>query len=482
MDYREICEKIKNLDLESTEIVAVEHITNGSVKLSEERTVNDMPDFTRVVLHATPSTSSNINIEVWLPDNFNDTLYISANGGMAGSMIYDGMIPFVRDGYAVAKTDMGTSGGVKRGVKNPELWKDFGWRSTCMEAEFGKKIASVYYGRENFKTYFLGISTGGQQAFCMLERKPELFDGIIVGAPANNRTHLHTYMLWNHVHLRTRDGKVMFSDEEIKNITATAIEFYQSKGDGEKGDNFITKPQQTPEIIEEFLKFLGNKFPCFTAQQIESLRAVYNGPVNPVTKKRIYCGVPMGSESNGGGISAWQESNPGLLFPFDWVYGEDYNYHDFDFNEDMEAFDKLVAKDFNAVSFNIDKFINKGGKLFIFAATGDPCVPFPDAIRVLKGIAKKYPNYEDFCRMYLVAGQDHAVNINRYGEALINGEHSVSWALPILDKWCRDKITPDFIDYKTSKDATDYRRMYPVNPDDYDDENLFVTHEDYLKF
>ena len=136
------------------------------------------------------------------------------------------------------QTDMGTSGGRERGINNQAVWRDFGWRATHGMAVLGKQLSEICYGKKPEYSYFVGASTGGQQAFSEAQRFPEDFNGIIAGVPANNRVALHTYFLWNHNHLRRPDGKVMFTDKEIQNITHLAVSFFQNRKDGAEGDNF----------------------------------------------------------------------------------------------------------------------------------------------------------------------------------------------------------------------------------------------------
>jgi len=55
----------------------------------------------------------------------------------------------------------------------------------------GKEIAGAFFGQNAHKAYFAGCSTGGQNALMEAQRFPDDYDGILAGAAAFNRTHLH---------------------------------------------------------------------------------------------------------------------------------------------------------------------------------------------------------------------------------------------------------------------------------------------------
>ncbi len=60
-----------------------------------------------------------------------------------------------------------------------------------------KLLVRTYYSQDATKAYFLGCSTGGEQALMEAQRFPDDYDGIVGGAAANNRTGVHTSILWN---------------------------------------------------------------------------------------------------------------------------------------------------------------------------------------------------------------------------------------------------------------------------------------------
>src|SRR5262249_59385209 len=69
-----------------------------------------LPAFCRVTAQATPSTDSDIRIEVWLPaENWNGKFQAHGNGGFAGQIDYFDLAASLLAGYATANTDTGHS-------------------------------------------------------------------------------------------------------------------------------------------------------------------------------------------------------------------------------------------------------------------------------------------------------------------------------------------------------------------------------------
>ncbi len=58
-------------------------------------------------------------------------------------------------------------------------------------------MVRAYYAQDARRAYFVGCSTGGEQALMESQRYPDDYDGIVGGAAANNRTGVHVSILWN---------------------------------------------------------------------------------------------------------------------------------------------------------------------------------------------------------------------------------------------------------------------------------------------
>jgi len=230
-------EKLRDIKLEHSTIKEIEMITDeryGGV---------DMPKTCRVLVESRPGKESLIYSEIWLPENWNG-IYIGMGNGGYGGRIAGSFVYYVQRGYAVAQTDKGTSM-VRKGIMlegNPDMWIDYGWRATYLMTVCAKAIIKEFYGKAPDYSYFLGGSTGGQQAHSLAQRFPKEYNAIFAGVHANNRTQVHTYFLWNYVSAHNSKGEPLFSSEDVLKIYNCAVKFHQLRGDGEKGDDFVSCP------------------------------------------------------------------------------------------------------------------------------------------------------------------------------------------------------------------------------------------------
>ena len=158
---------------------------------------SQLPTFCRVAATLTPSSDSNIKIEVWLPvDDWNGKFEAVGNGGLAGTITYDWLAAALREGYATASTDTGhAEANASFAIGHPEKINDFAYRAVHEMAVKSKAIIAALYGRPPRFSYFTGCSTGGRQGLMEAQRYPEDFDGIIAGAPANDQTDLSAWRI-----------------------------------------------------------------------------------------------------------------------------------------------------------------------------------------------------------------------------------------------------------------------------------------------
>ena len=82
-------------------------------------------------------------------------------------------------------------------LDHPEKVKDWGLRAHFSVATAAKALSSrVSYDKPVRYSYFEGCSNGGRQAMMMAQNYPELFDGIVAGAPSKFYPDLLMWLLW----------------------------------------------------------------------------------------------------------------------------------------------------------------------------------------------------------------------------------------------------------------------------------------------
>jgi feruloyl esterase len=373
-----------------------------------------MPAFCRVVVNATPTPSSSIGIEIWLPiENWNGRLLGVGNGGTAGSIGYAmGMVEGLKRGFAVANTDMGTAPDIGQAADFPERWTDFGHRATHEMTRVAKTMVRTFYKVSEFRSYFEGCSTGGQQALATAQRYPEDYDGILAGAPGNNRTHSASYFLWNYQAVNATPQSRL-SPAQWSTVTRSVIAACAGKDGGAPDDRFLTDPRRC-EFDPASLR-CGSGAPsdqCLTEPQVAAVRRLYAGPVNPKTGERIHAGLTPGSEDLPLGPARFSDPNIlSRLFVMQWGLGGSFEAMTFDFDHDLDRVDARLASTLNANSADLNDFARRGAKLMIYTGLADPGVPFPDVVNYYDRVVatSSAGGSPPFARLFLIPGMGHCL-------------------------------------------------------------------------
>jgi feruloyl esterase len=414
------CAALAHTALAGVQVLSADPVAAGQLKLSAMAPDADlrgrtatMPAICRVQVRATPTPDSKIGIEIWLPlKNWNGRLLGTGNGGGAGSIGYTmGMIEGLKRGFAVANTDLGTAPDITQLADHPERWNDFGHRATHEMTRVAKFLVRAFYQVTSFRSYFEGCSTGGQQALVTAQRYPEDYDGILAGAPGNNRTHSSSYFLWNYQAMNaTAESKLLPAQWSM--VTRAVLAACAGKDGGAPGDQFLTDPRRCgfdPASLAQ-CKVGTTSDECLTQAQLAAVRRLYAGPVNPTTGERIYPGLTPGSEEQALGPIRFSDSSIlSRLFVMQWGLGKAYSPQNFDFDRDMDRVDARLSSALNANDSDLNDFALRGGKLMLYTGLADPGVPFADVVQYYdRVLATSGPaGGHDFARLFLVPGMGH---------------------------------------------------------------------------
>src|SRR3954469_16850604 len=207
------CENLKSLSLPNTTIVAAEMKAAGPFvqpgrggaapaapaapgRGGAAAPPQIVPAHCRINAILRPSPDSEIEMEAWLPENWNGKFQFVGGGGWAGIISFPAMVSAVQEGYATASTDTGHKGGnALFAMNHPEKVVDFAYRAVHETTVQTKAMIAKFYDRPARLSYWNGCSTGGRQGLMEAQKFPNDFDAIIAGAPANFQTHLHSWDL-----------------------------------------------------------------------------------------------------------------------------------------------------------------------------------------------------------------------------------------------------------------------------------------------
>ena len=441
------CASLATLRLPDTTITSAQSVPTGTYTAPDGEVFANLPAFCRVAANLTPTSDSNIKIEVWMPySSWSGRFLGTGNANIAGLINYTALGFFLPLNYAVANTDMGTSpaatdplgGRVLTG--HPEKRIDFATRSTHLMTVRSKQIIEAFYGERPNYSYFQGCSTGGGQGIHEALQFPGDYDGIVARAPNMNRTHNGAAIVWNY---QAFNGLANITTAQATAITAAVVKQCAGKDGGLSSDNFLTDPRDChwdPASLQ-CTGEAADAATCLTAPQVAAMRKFYEGPINPRTGKRIHAGRTRGSESYSGYPAALAQSS--FTAPY-WVFGSDFDELTFDFDRDMDTLDDALAARLNANTADLEEFKSHGGKLLLFNGFADPEVPTLNTIayyeRLIisqtRGERHDEREQKEFARLFLQPGVAHC-----NGGA---GPDSADLLSP-LGQWVEQGIAPDQI-------------------------------------
>jgi feruloyl esterase len=422
------CTNLQSLQLQDTTITSATDNTTGVFVVpgsNPPTTITGLPAFCRVTASLIPSSDSNIKIEVWLPESaWNGRFLGTGGGGFQGVISYSALANGIRAGFAATNSDLGTgvSGcsplycGSDGNMGNPlaiafgdpaspstglfghpERIKDFGFRAIHLMTLRGKEIANAFFGQNAHKAYFAGCSTGGQNALMEAQRFPDDYDGILAGAAAFNRTHLHMAGLsvWQDTHA---NASRFIQPGQMTLINKAVLAQCVGHDGGTSTDQFLTDPRDC-HFDPKALLCTGGKVPpaCLTADQVTTIQKYYDGTIDPVNGQVINPGAERGNETDNvtalGLAFTEQLPEPAFDGLFYWVFGPSFgypasavNFANFDFHHVVDTVDDQLAAVLNADSSDLGEFREHGGKLIMYHGWADPLIPSQSSINYFNAL------------------------------------------------------------------------------------------------
>jgi len=399
-----------------------------------------VPEFCRVTATLTPTSDSDIKIEVWMPaENWNGKLVGIGNGVWAGSISYSALAEPLARGYATVATDTGHVGSgmdAKFAIDHREKLVDFGHRAIHEMTVKAKAMIAAFYGKSEQRSLWLSCSTGGRQGLMEAYRYPGDYDGISSMAPANPMVGLMIGSLWSG-YATAKDSARMLSRDNIMAANRAYIDQCDAK-DGLK-DGIVSDPQGCSfdsGIVQCKEEGTGN---CLTALQVAALRDIYNGAKNPRTGELIFAGFPPGSEQQFMALIGGEPFPVATSYFRDIVFEDsEWDFKSYDYDEDLEATYKAASDILDVPSDGLDRFFDGGGKLLLSHGWADGLIPAPNTVAFYESMTATMDpgKAADSAQLFLLPGAGHCGG----GDA-----PSVTDMLSVIDQWVETGKAPDRI-------------------------------------
>jgi feruloyl esterase len=366
--------------------------------------------------------TSRIMFEVWMPTQVANERFVQVgNGGFAGNIQYGAMATRLREGYATASTDDGTSAppGVPSNQRltllgDFERLYDFKGRAVTLTTGVAKTLYSEFYGTAPDYSYFTGCSTGGLEALAVAQRIGDQFDGVSAGSPANNSAGLFTQALWTREYYQKISTKLPLINDAV-------LAACDAAGDGIV-DGVVGNPEKCNFNPAVLMCSGGDQPDCLTAEQVDAVRRIHEGPVDPATGTKTgeeYApGMPFGSElvwnSSVGQAAGASQPWYGMV-----LYGSlSADLSNFDYHNDVkQALELTLPYGAQVTDPDLSTFRAHGGKLLMWAGWNDQLWSQANLVRYYRQVVAEIrpgggePGQENDTRHFRIPPiQPHALN------------------------------------------------------------------------
>lgn len=445
------CDDLANLKLENGKVTSAKLVAPGAFEAPAtgfgpppgvaNAAYKDLPEFCRVQATLTPTSDSDIKVEVWLPTKgWNGKFVGIGNGIWGGQLSYSELGNPLSRGYAVATTDTGHTGTgltAEWAVGHFEKLVDFGHRAVHVMTVTAKAAVKDYYGKGPDLSLWNSCSTGGRQGLMAAHRYPEDYDAISAMAPANPMTSLMTQSMWANWVTKREPGAAL--TPAALGLVHGAVVKQCDKRDGLE-DGLISRPDACNFDVGTLLCKAGSTEGCLTAPQVNAMRGIYEG-VRGKDGQWLLPGWPLGSEMQLAALVMGPQPFPVAYDYFNLLtYGNQpgWDWTKFEYGAGLADARKYGSGILDVPHDGLNAFFARGGKLLLSHGWNDGLIPAGNTLAFYHNLYGAIPtsSAQNQLRLFMAPGMDHCSG----GEG-----PSVFDTLGTIDSWATTGNAPNRI-------------------------------------
>ncbi|MFB0612157.1 DUF6351 family protein [Aurantiacibacter poecillastricola] len=417
---------------DDVEITSATTIPAGPTEANPFAPSIDLPAYCRVEGMINRRTGAGgkeygIGFQLALPLDWNGRYLLQGGGGLNGAVrpatgpVAAGAEPALARGFAVASHDSGHQGQVfdDSFYADQRAALDFAETSVLTVTQVTRALAESFYETAPHHSYMTGCSTGGREGMLASQRYPELFDGIVIGAPA---------MQPGHSNLAIENAQVLL------NATRPA---------GETGVASLT-PAELAVVDSELSRqcdaqdgsadgIIANVHACraFDASALQCAPGESEGCLAPERAEAVRLAMASPRESNGRPIYQPYPWDTGITFSGPGLPGflpvgqggplgppSDARTIDIDQRIHEVRQEPVGRLTDTAYWTNLSTYLDRGSKLMFFHGVSDPWFSAFDTWDYFQRAreANGAERWGDAARFYMVPGMMHCSGGNAFSQ------------------------------------------------------------------
>jgi feruloyl esterase len=335
----------------------------------------------------------------------------------------------LNQGMAVAGTDTGHQGDMLNWgfLTDPAKARDHIDRGAHVTAVATQQITKAYYGSHELHRYFSGCSGGGRMATMAIERHPEDFDGVLLGAPGGRSNATMLAFIYNAQQM-TREPGAWVSPAKLQMLDNKVTEQCDAL-DGAK-DGIIWDHTACKVDFDKFKCTAADGPDCLTEPELKTVKAIVAGPKGPHGAIKVgypvsnisvwagFLGVTPPPWSDDTSMANMPKTSPGYVIGSSMAkvfFGPGFNaLKDFNFNDQKQIDAWWAASrrvDFGEpYTADLRGLRKSGGKVIMWNGVSDPCCIdteikgyYGDAAKAVGGVS----SLDAFAKLYFLPGTSH---------------------------------------------------------------------------
>jgi pimeloyl-ACP methyl ester carboxylesterase len=437
--------------------------TIGSASMSDAADPNGEYCAVEGAIHPIDTTAPDIRFQVNLPSQWNGKALHLGGGGYDGSVVTGlaarylrpGSAQPLKQGYVTFGSDSGHRGAGNDAsfAMNDEALENFGGNQLKKTHDAAAWLIERYMGRLPRRTYFEGSSQGGHEAFLVMQRWPDDYDGIVAIHPVYNITALQLSGVRLGQALYNRSGAWLGPDKLalIYDAVMRACDDADGLADGLIGHVSGCRSRFDIDTLRCPAGADGGAA-CLSAAELGTVRAIgarmqIGFEIEGGLRSFAHWPLTEGGSTTGRfnlGESPTAAVPPTTSDAFAFVMGDQLVRYialrdpDFDSKQlnpaDHAARFQQVSRLVDANSVELAPFRDRGGKLLLLHGTADMAVPPQNSIDYYERLVEHFGAgpLARFVRFYMVPGFGHG-----------DGPFVAGWDwLGAIDAWVEDGVAP----------------------------------------